>query len=146
MSVTTKAATPSSWKRLTASSTLTPDGVVQPHVAVSPPRASRPTATRRGWRVARRRTKPGCSSAAVPITTLATPASSSASAENSSRTPPPDWTGTAMAAAMEATISRLTAIPVRAASRSTTCTHGAPSVANSRALATGSPPYTVSRA
>ena len=40
-----------------------------------------------------RRTRSGCSSAAVPITTRATPASTSASAAASSRTPPPVCTG-----------------------------------------------------
>ena len=44
----------------------------------------------------------GCSSAAVPSTTRATPTSNRASAASSSRTPPPVCTGTSTAAAMAA--------------------------------------------
>ena len=61
------------------------------------------------------------------MTTRATPADQRASASARERTPPPTCTGTSTAVAMRPMTSRFTGSPVRAASRSTTWIHGAPS-------------------
>ncbi len=99
-----------------------------------------PTAT--WWCAATSRTSCGFSTAAVPITTRSTPASSSASADAWSRTPPPAWTWTAapVAAAIAAMTGRFSGVPVRAASRSTRWTHRAPAAAKPWATVTGSVP------
>ncbi len=61
------------------------------------------------------------------------------SASSRLRTPPPDWTGTDTARAMAITRSRLTGRPERAASRSTTCSQGAPAATKASASSSGSP-------
>ena len=68
----------------------------------------------------------------MPSTTRATPPPRSSSTSASVRTPPPVWTGTSTAAASASTSGRLTGRPVRAASRSTTWSQGAPAAAKRR--------------
>src|SRR5204863_386300 len=77
--------------------------------------------------------------ARVPITTQATPASSTASTAATSRRPPPASTGTGRTAS---TILAMSAVcrgaPANAPSRSTTCRRSAPAAAQRSAIATGS--------
>ena len=80
----------------------------------------------------------GVSRAAVPRLTRAQPVPSAASSEASSRMPPLISTRTSSSPTTRASSSRFEPRP-KAASRSTRCTHSAPSRCHCRAASTGSP-------
>src|SRR5664280_2719390 len=144
MAVTITAANSTAPNSPRTSETVRPLPSSQPRTATSarpsvPWRQSRPRATRPGNLAAALCASPGSSRAAGPRITLLMPPSRSSSISPSERTPPPVSTGTPTAAAMASTVGRFTGRPERAASRSTTCSHGAPASANRVARATGSP-------
>ena len=64
--------------------------------------------------------------AAVPMTTQCTPTPAMKARAFWLRTPPPYWTGMSSAFTMRSTIGKLVSSPVRAASRSITCSASAP--------------------
>ena len=90
-----------------------------------------------GCIVHRSSTSPGSSTAAVPTTTRAAPASRSDPAASALRTPPPAWMREATVLAIASMTARFAGSPVRAASRSTTWIHSAPASAKVRATLTG---------
>src|SRR5680860_985920 len=137
MSVNTKRCTPISVKRRSASN-RSPDSVVQPRALRVVPSASSPTATLSPCAATAAATNAGSSSAMVPITTREAPYPTDASRSAMLRMPPEACTATPVAWTMSAIRCRLRGSPWKAASRSTTCSHSAPSAAKRRATATGS--------
>ncbi len=64
--------------------------------------------------------------AAVPMTTQCTPMPAMNARDFGARMPPPYWTGISSALTMFSTMAKLVSSPLRAASRSMTCSASAP--------------------
>ena len=121
-------------------SNRSPPSFTQPRAARVWPRTSRPTATRSPYFLMTEAVQSGFSRAAVPMFTRAAPASSAASSEASSRTPPDIsmLTLSPSSLTMARSWSRLLPVP-NAASRSTRWIHSAPDSTHVRAASSGEP-------
>ena len=138
-SVTTYRLQPASSRKRIVSN-RSPPSLTQPRAASVCPRTSRPTATRSPYLAITRAVHSGFSSAAVPMFTRAAPASSAASSEASSRTPPDIsmFTASPSSATIRRSCARLSPVP-KAASRSTKWIHCAPASTHVRAASSGEP-------
>src|SRR5260221_591876 len=104
-----------------------------PRSRASAARASMPTTMRPGWARQARLTRSGSRNATVPRMTRRMPRSSQLAIPASSRIPPPNWTGSVVAATIASTAAAFRGLPAKAPSRSTTCSHSKPAAAKARA-------------